>query len=83
MAATELMGRITDSGALEVNLPGGLKPGPVRITIASIDPDQAWFWSPEWQAQESKVDQEIEAGHYKDFSTMEEFIDDLTNDDDE
>jgi hypothetical protein len=50
---------------------------------APIDPDQAWFWKPEWQAQERKVDENIAAGRYKDFATMEEYIDDLINGDEE
>ena len=31
------------------------------------DPDQAWFWTPEWQAGELEADQDIAAGrttHY-------------------
>jgi len=27
-----------------------------------IDPDQAWFWTDEWQAGEREVDEEIEGG---------------------
>lgn len=83
MATIELKGRITESGELEIELPDGLKPGPVYVTIATIDPEQAWFWTPEWQAQERKVDEDIAAGRYKDFSTMEDFINDLTSADEE
>ena len=83
MAAIELTGRITESGKLEVELPSGLEPGPVHITLESIDPDQAWFWTPEWQAAERKVDEDIAAGRFKTFATMDDLIDDLLRDDTE
>jgi hypothetical protein len=83
MATIELTGRITESGNLEVKLPAGLEPGPVHITLESIDPDQAWFWTPEWQAAERKVDESLAAGDYKDFATMDDFIADLTNGEDD
>ena len=40
--------------------------GLVLYTIESesegIDPDQAWFWTPEWQAKEREADEAIAAG---------------------
>ncbi|MGH8605762.1 MAG: hypothetical protein ACREXR_24115, partial [Gammaproteobacteria bacterium] len=27
--------------------------------VHAIDPDQAWFWTPEWQAKEREVDEEM------------------------
>jgi len=30
--------------------------------VHAIDPDQAWFWTPEWQAKEREVDEEMAAG---------------------
>ncbi len=30
--------------------------------VHAIDPDQAWFWTPEWQANEREVDEERAAG---------------------
>jgi hypothetical protein len=27
-----------------------------------IDPEQLWFWTPEWQAGEREVDRELQAG---------------------
>ena len=32
------------------------------IIKGPVDPDQAWFWTPEWQAGERKADAEIAAG---------------------
>jgi hypothetical protein len=75
--AIQLTGWITESGKLEVELPAGLEPGPVQITIESIDPEQAWFWTPNWQAGEKETDEDIMAGRYKDFASMDDLISDL------
>jgi hypothetical protein len=83
MAAIELTGRITESGKLEVKLPAGLEPGPVHITLEPIDPDQAWFWTPEWQAAERQADEDIAAGNVETYATMDDLIDDLLGDDTE
>jgi hypothetical protein len=32
------------------------------IRQGRIDPDQAWFWSPEWQGGEREVDEAIARG---------------------
>ena len=45
------------------------------FTLMPIDPDQAWFWTPEWQAKEYEVDREVAAGEKgKIFDTGEEFL---------
>lgn len=48
--------------------------GEVRIRLRKIDPDQAWFWTPEWQAKLQEADDDLAAGrstiHYSD----EEFL---------
>lgn len=51
---------------------------------AVIDDDsQDWFWTPEWQAKEREADEDIAAGRYKTFATMEEFLEDLFDDKDD
>jgi len=51
--------------------------GRLVLTPASIIPDdQAWFWTPEWQAREAEADQEIAEGGGTVMSA-EEFIADL------
>ena len=82
MAAIQTTGRINEAGKLEIDVPEGLPPGTlVHVTVEPIDPDQAWFWTPEWQAAERKADEDIAAGRVKTFDTMDELLDDLFNDD--
>jgi antitoxin (DNA-binding transcriptional repressor) of toxin-antitoxin stability system len=43
--------------------------------VHAIDPDQAWFWTPEWQARERDVDEETAAGvPDREFDSGEEFL---------
>jgi len=39
-----------------------------------IPADQAWFWTPEWQAGEKKADADLAAGRVKTFKTAAELI---------
>jgi bifunctional DNA-binding transcriptional regulator/antitoxin component of YhaV-PrlF toxin-antitoxin module len=52
--------------ALEVTAAG--------VLIRVIDPDQAWYWTPEWQEGEREVDAEIAAGGLRRFESDEEFL---------
>ena len=77
MTTIELTGRINEAGQIELDHPAKLPPGAVRIFIEPIDPidpDQAYFWTAEWQAGERKADEELAAGEYTDFATMEDFL---------
>ncbi len=47
------------------------------------DPDQAWYWTPEWQEKERQADEDKAAGRFKEYSSMDDFIADLLNDDEE
>lgn len=42
--------------------------------LAERDPDQAWFWTPAWQAGERQADEDLRTGNYADFDTMDDFI---------
>jgi bifunctional DNA-binding transcriptional regulator/antitoxin component of YhaV-PrlF toxin-antitoxin module len=55
--------RVTDEGG------AGL-----QIRLAKIDPDQAWFWTPEWQAKEREADEERAAGRFTTYQSDEEFL---------
>lgn len=39
--------------------------------------DQAWFWTPDWQAGERRVEEYIREGNIQSFGTMEEFLSSL------
>ena len=38
------------------------------------DPDQAWFWTPEWQQMEREADEDIAAGRVESFDSGEAFL---------
>lgn len=40
----------------------------------TTDPDQAWFWTPEWQAKEAEADADMVAGRVRRFESGEEFL---------
>lgn len=43
------------------------------IPESAIDPDQAWFWTEEWQKGEREADEDIRAGRtYGPFDSVEE-----------
>lgn len=44
-----------------------------KIVIA----DQAWYWTPEWQAVEAEADAELASGQFDDFPSMDDLIADL------
>jgi hypothetical protein len=33
-----------------------------KVVSGQIDPDQLWFWTPEWQEKEREVDESIRRG---------------------
>lgn len=49
--------------------------GKVVLTPAAIIPrDQAWFWTPQWQAKEAEADAEAAAGEGTVYHSDEEFL---------
>lgn len=48
-----------------------------------IPADQQWFWTEEWQKGEREAQAEIDAGRVKAFDSMNDFLEDLRNNDDE
>jgi antitoxin PrlF len=50
-------------------------PGVVAIRgLKMIPADQAWFWTPEWQAGEREVDEQLARGEYVTYNSSEEFL---------
>lgn len=41
------------------------------------DPEQAWFWSDEWQAKEREADEDLARGDYEVFDHFEDFVNSL------
>ncbi|GAA4982654.1 AbrB/MazE/SpoVT family DNA-binding domain-containing protein [Actinopolymorpha pittospori] len=46
----------------------------VLVPHVAIPADQAWFWSPEWQAKEREADQDLAAGEYTEHETGDDFL---------
>ena len=44
------------------------------VTVPDRDPDQAWFWTPEWQAGQRESEEELSAGLGVTFDTAEDAI---------
>lgn len=47
------------------------------IIMSDINPDQAWFWTEEWQAGEREIDARIAAGQTIRHASTEEFLSSL------
>jgi len=45
-----------------------------HVADGALDPDQAWFWTPEWQAGEGAADADIAAGRSTRYESDEEFL---------
>ena len=51
--------------------------GAIAIAAEERDPDQAWFWTEEWQRKEREADEDIAAGRVVGPMTGAEFIAEL------
>ena len=45
------------------------------LSHVEIDPDQAWFWSKDWQDGERRVDEYLANHQFADFDDVDEFFD--------
>lgn len=36
--------------------------------------EDAWYWTPEWQAWEQEADEDLQVGRYEVFDSMDDFI---------
>lgn len=50
---------------------------PATRELVEIDPEQRWFWTPEWQAGERMVEEDLRLGRYEDFDSMDDFLQSL------
>jgi hypothetical protein len=46
-------------------------------TYREVDTDQAWFWTPQWQAEEREADEDIQHGRVKRFTSAKDLLDSL------
>ena len=49
----------------------------ILIPKRTVDVEQAWFWSKEWQEAEKEAEADIRAGRVKKFKNVEKLIEDL------
>src|SRR5215470_6963542 len=45
-----------------------------EVTDGRIDPEQAWFWTREWQQREREADKDLASGRVTRFESDEEFL---------
>jgi hypothetical protein len=45
-----------------------------EISEGRIDPEQAWFWTREWQAREHEADKDLAADRITSYGSDEEFL---------
>ncbi len=45
-----------------------------RLEMREIDPEQAWFWTSEWQEGEREADEDIAAGRVTRYDSDEQFL---------
>lgn len=52
--------------------------GSLRLTPkVAIDRSQAYFWTKRWQQGEQEAEEDLRAGRYRDFATMDDLIQSL------
>ena len=44
------------------------------MTEGRIDPEQAWFWTREWQPREHEADEDLTAGQVTRYESDEQFM---------
>ena len=50
-----------------------------QVISRTIDPEQAWYWTAEWQAAEREADADLEAGRFQRFESDDAFLAHLEN----
>jgi len=53
----------------------------IPMKTIKVPRDQAWFWTPEWQAKEKEADQDLSTGRYRDFKNLKDLLKDLHDED--
>lgn len=71
---TSTFARLYDESANEAK---PFKPIIVGSRIIFIDREQSWFWTDEWQAGESEVDQYIAEGNFESSDSLDVLFDEF------
>jgi len=50
------------------------------IRTIKVPRDQAWFWTKEWQEKERQADEDIAAGNFRDFESLDALMKELHSD---
>jgi AbrB family looped-hinge helix DNA binding protein len=70
--------KLKEGDVLEVEIE---QDGSIRLTPKLvIDRSQAYFWTERWQQGEREAEEDVRAGRYQDFDSMDEFIESLKGD---
>jgi len=52
--------------------------GSIRLSPKiAVDRDQAYFWTKRWQMGEKEAEEDLAAGRYKDFVSIDDMLDEL------
>lgn len=62
--------RLEENDALAVEL----TPEGILLKPIALDPNQAWYWTPEWQEGEREVEAQMAAGQGTVYMSTEEFF---------
>lgn len=62
-----------DIDEYELDIP----PEIMKIVAVKLVPDQAYFWTDEWQKGELEAEEDIKNGHLKTYDNVDDFIADL------
>jgi antitoxin MazE len=49
----------------------------VPVKTVKVPRDQAWFWTEEWQEKEKEADQDLKAGRFREFNSLDDLLSDL------
>ena len=53
----------------------------IPVKTIKVPRDQAWFWTPEWQAKEKQADRDLSEGHSRNFDKLEDLLKELHSED--
>lgn len=70
----EAWGKYTSRLFGKLRRKAGIPAVKLEIHHSDIPADQAWFWTPEWQAMEREADEALARGDYETFDTVEDAI---------